>query len=371
MNFTRSFVAWYWMHSVLGALVLLASLPGPVFAKWYILTGAHPNTVFVIDTETDTVVKSIPLAGKGPIFTVVPNPARPQFAYAVTNLSQSVALVDLDEGKEVLRFDLSNDNELVRTMAVDVSLQGDRLFIHEMPLKKDLGNFEILENRIRVVDLDTNETINVFPAPRQVLAMASSKDGAKLYAFSVGRDITVLDTQTGQVLDTIPMAGWNMTGAGKLEGLPIWNPYQEHDFIASFAVYMTDTITKNTTVGVASLDLKQAEPQLEFIELQPYEAQWWTAHAAVDANTSKAYLGWDKLWKIDIPTRQMEKVAQLDTNSHFATFLHPEGTKLYCGGNWSSLSVFDAETLDLLTKVDLGHSQAGSALRFVEREHGF
>lgn len=55
----------------------------------------------------------------------------------------------------------------------------------------------------------------------------------------------------------------------------------------------------------------------------------------------------------------------------FASFFHPEGHKVYSGGNWSALSVFDAETLDPLGKVDLGHSQVGVGLRFIEREEGF
>ena len=88
--------------------------------------------------------------------------------------------------------------------------------LHEMPLKKDLGTYEILETRIRVIDLDTNTVANVFPAPRQVMSLASSQDGKKLYAFSVGKDISVLNPETGQIEDIIPMADWNLTGGGKL-----------------------------------------------------------------------------------------------------------------------------------------------------------
>ncbi len=361
----------HWLWLSVSACVLVLCLPGLVWAKWYILTAALPNTVYIIDADTDQVVKTIPLEGRGPISTVVPNPTRPQFAYVVTDLNQSVAVVDLDEGREVLRFDLSNDNELVRTMAVDVNPDGDRLYIHEMPLKKDLGTYEMLETRIRVVDLETNTVKQVFPAPRQVMALAVSQDGKRLYAFSISRDITVLDPETGQVVDTIPMANWQLTGAGRLEGLPVWSAYQENDYIASFAVGMTDTITHNTTVGVASLDLKQAAPELQVFELHPFAAEWYTAHGVIAAKTNKAYLGWDKLWKVDIKTRQMEKVAEFETSSHFASFLHPEGKKVYCGGNWSTVSVFDAETLEPLGKVDLGHSQAGAGMRFIQREEGF
>ncbi len=164
------------------AVFFMLCLPGVVWGKWYILTAALPNTIYVIDTDTDKVIKTIPLEGRGPIFAVTPNPAHPQFAYTVTNLNQSVAIVDVDEGKEVFRFNLASDNELVRTMAIDVNPQGDRLYIHEMPLKKELGRYELLQPRIRVINLDTNEIVKVFPAPRQILSLASSQDGKRLYA---------------------------------------------------------------------------------------------------------------------------------------------------------------------------------------------
>ena len=354
------------------AVFFILCLPGVVWGKWYILTAALPNTIYVIDTDTDKVVKTIPLEGRGPIFAVTPNPAHPQFAYTVTNLNQSVAIVDVDEGKEVFRFNLASDNELVRTMAIDVNPQGDRLYIHEMPLKKELGRYELLQPRIRVINLDTNETVKVFPAPRQILSLASSQDGKRLYAFSVGGDVSVLDPEKGQVVDTIPMAAnWQVTGMSRVDGLPLWNPYQENDYVASFAVVAADTITGNSTQGIAYLDLKQAVPDLQVVELQPYEAAWWAAQGVASLKTQKAYFGWDKLWKIDMKTRKLEKVAPFDANTHFASFLHPEGKKIYCGGNWSYISVFDAETLEPMSKIDLGHSQAGAGLRFVQSARGF
>ncbi len=357
---------------VVSSLLFMLCLPGAVWGKWYMLTGTNPNNVYIIDADADKVVKTIPLEGRGPLFSVTPNPAHPQFAYTVTNLNQSVAIVDLDEGKEVMRFNLSNDNELVRTMAIDVNPQGNRLYIYEMPLKKDLGRYEILQTRIRVIDLDTNKVVKVFPAPRQVMSLASSQDGKRLYAFSIGGDVSVLDPEKGEVVDTIPMTtSWRVTGVGRVDGLPMWNPYQENDYVAAFAVVTSDTITGNTTLGMAYLDLKQAAPDLQVLELQPYAAEWWTAQGAASLKTQKAYFGWDKLWKVDLKTRNIEKVASFSTSSHFASFLHPEGKKVYCGGNWSSISVFDAETLEPITQIDLGHSQAGAGIRFVQSERGF
>ena len=363
---------WSFLLFTMSAFVFMFCLPGTVWGKWYMLTGSQTNSVHVVDTETDKVVKTIPLEGRGPIFSVTPNLARPQFAYVVNDLNQSVVVVDLDEGKEVMRFPLSSGNELVRTMATDVNTQGTRLYIHEMPLKTSQGRYEIQDTRIRVIDLTTNKVVKVFPAPRQIMSLATSPDGKRLYGFSIGGDVSVFDPEKGTVLDTIPMAhNWKVSGIGRVDGLPLWSPYQESDYVAAFAVVTNDTITGNSTLGLAYLDLKQESPNLQLIELQPYAAEWWTAQGVMSLKTQKAYFGWDKLWKVDLRTRNIEKVASFDTNSHFGCFLHPEGTKVYCGANWSTISVFNADTLEPLGKVDLKQSQAGAGMRFVQNQRGF
>ncbi len=323
-------------HIQFSSLILLSltlfCLPHAAWAKWYLLASVHPNNLIVIDTETDTVVKNIALEGRGPSLNIAPNPAHPQYAYVVNELAQSVAMVDLDEGKQVTSFPLSNDSELVRTMAIDVNAQGTKLFIYEMPLKKGLGRYDAEETRIRVMDLETNKMVKTFSAPRQVLSLASSKDGQRLYAFSVGQDISVFDTETGKLIDTIPLLNRNLTGVSRTDGLT------------------------------------QSDPELQVSELQPYNAESYNITAQLSPKTNKVYFSYNSLWKIDPKTRQVEKTASL-SNTYFFPLLHPDGKKIYCGANWSDIAVFDAETLDPITKIALGHSQTGgpNGFRFVQR----
>jgi len=344
----------------------LICLPQAAWAKWYLLATTLPNTLHVIDSETDTVVKEIALEGRGPALGIAPNPARPQYAYVVNNLAQSVAMVDLDEGKQVTSFDLSSDGELVRTMSIDVSPQGNRLYIYEMPLKKSLGRYDIQDTRVRVIDLDTNETLKTFKAPRQIMGLASSKDGKRLYAFSVGQDIYVLDPEQGTLLDTIPLANRNIRSIGRTDGLPLSNPYQENNYLVSFAVVVSDTVTGHMTLGISSLDLTQLDPDLQTVELQPYTAEEWAVGGVLSPKTHKAYFSFDNLWRVDPKTRQIEKTVPLE-NTYFFPVHHPEGKKVYCGGNWHDIGVFDAETLEPITKIALGHPQAGGSLRFIQR----
>jgi DNA-binding beta-propeller fold protein YncE len=346
--------------------LLVLCFPQAAWAKWYLLATSAPNTLHVIDTETDTVVKKIALEGRGPALNIAPNPAHPQYAYVVNNLAQSVAMVDLDEGKQVTSFDLSSDGELVRTQAIDVNPQGNRLYIHEMPIRKELGRYEIQGNRIKVIDLDTNTVIKTFPAPRQIMALASSQDGKRLYAFGVGGDIAVLDPEQGTQVDTIPLVNRNITGIKRTDGLPIWNPYQENDFLLSFAIITTDAITGQMTLGIASLDLKEPAPELKTVELHPFTPETYVLNGVLSPRNNKVYFTYNSIWRVDPTTRQVEKTGTVD-NTYFSPFVHPEGKKIYCGGNWHNIAVYDADTLELLTKVELGNSQAGGSLRFVNR----
>ncbi|MGE0684186.1 MAG: YncE family protein [Candidatus Binatia bacterium] len=346
----------------------LLGLPHTAWAKWYLLASTQPNNLVVVDTETDTVAKDIALEGRGPAMNIATNPVRPQYAYVVNDLAQSVALVDLDEGKQVSSFPLTNDDELVRTMAIDVNVQGTRLFIHEMPVKKGVGSYEAQENRIRVIDLDTNKTIRTIPAPRQVMALASSQDGKRLYAFSVGQDISVLDIEQGKQIDTIPLLNRNITGIARTDGLPAFNLYQEYDHVLSFGTVTTDAFSGKMTLGIASLDLKQEDPELRITELQPFTAEHYVLTGALGPQDGKAYFSYNNLWRVDLQTRKIEKSVPLP-NTYFAPFMHPEGQKLYCGSNWSDVAVFDSETLELRKKIPLGHPQSGggNGLRFVQR----
>lgn len=346
----------------------LLGYPQSVWAKWYLLASTHPNNLVVIDTETDTIVKDIALEGKGPAMNIATNPAHPQYAYVVNNLAQSVAMVDLDEGKQVTTFPLSSDTELVRTMAIDINAQGNYLFIHEMPVKKNLGSFQAQENRIRMIDLSANKTVRTFPAPRQVMSLASSNDGKRLYAFSVGQDITVFDTERGKQIDTIPILNRNLTGVVRTDGLPVFNLYQEYDHVLSFGTVTTDAFSGKPVLGVASLDLKQADPELKITELAPLTVDTYVLTGAIAPKTNKAYFSYNNLWRVDLQTRKIEKSVPLP-NTYFAPLMHPEGKKLYCGANWHDLAVFDPESLELVKKIELGHTQSGSGndLRFVNK----
>ena len=58
-------------------------------------------------------------------------------------------------------------------------------------------------------------------------------------------------------------------------------------------------------------------------------------------------------------------------NSQAVPLIHPDGKKLYCGGQWHALSVYDVDSLKHIDDVELGHSMAGIGMRFVRPTRTF
>ncbi len=350
-------------------LALALTMPAAsAWAKWYMVIGTLPNNVEIVDTTTDKVVKTIPLQGQGPVLHISTNSATPRFAYATTNLDQAVAVVDLEQGKQVATYKLSSDTELVRVQATNLNPKGDRLYIYELPLKQSLGRYQHEEPRFRVIDTTTNKTIKTFPAPAQTMSFAFSPDGKRLYTFCVGQDVLVLDADNGRVLSTIPLAHRNITGIRATYGLPILANYQEQNYLISFAIIVEDSITDTDTLALGVLDLKEENPSLQIVEIEPFVENWYTVEAiGTSLETHKAFFVWNDLWKIDYRSRKREAVASLP-NSQAVPLIHPDGKKVYCGGQWHALFVYDADSLKHIDDVELGHSMAGLGMRFVNSD---
>jgi len=350
-------------------LTFALTLPAAkVWAKWYMIVGTLPNNVEVVDTTTDKVVRTIPLQGQGPVLQIATNPATPRYAYATTNLDQAVAVIDLEKGKQVGTYKLSSDTETVRVAATNLNPKGDRLYIVEMPLEVSLGRYQHEDPRFRVVDTAAGKSIKTFPAPPQIMSFGFSPDGRKIYAFCVGQDVLVLDADDGRLLGTIPLAHRNITGVRATYGLPLLVNYEEQNYLVTFAIIVEDSITNTDTLSLGVLDLKQPNPRLDVIETEPFVEDWYSVEGVGTApDLHKAYFVWNNLWKVDYRTRKRDAEVSLP-NSQAVPLIHPDGKKLYCGGQWHALAVYDAATLKHIDDVELGHSMAGIGMRFLKTD---
>jgi len=359
---------WRHVHGLWMVVLALVLCAGSASAKWYMVVGTLPNLIQVVDTSTDKVVRTIPLDGPGPILQIATNPSTPHYAYATTNLDQAIAVVDLEEGKQIATYKLSSDTETVRVSATNLNPKGDRLYVSELPLKMSPGRYQHEGQRFAVYDTTANKLVKTFPAPAQTMSFAFSPDGKRLYAFCVGQDVLVLDAEDGRVIGTIPLAHRNITGIRATYGLPLLANYQEQNYLITFAIIVEDSITNSDTLAVGLLDLKQENPSLKIIETEPFVEDWYSVEGiATPPDLHKAYFVWNDLWKVDYQTRKRDAEVPLP-NSQAVPLLSPDGKKVYCGGQWHALFVYDADTLKPLATVELSHSMAGLGMRFVSSD---
>jgi len=138
------------------------------------------------------------------------------------------------------------------------------------------------------------------------------------------------------------------------------------------AIYNLETVLLgDLTLALGILDLKDKRPNVQIIELEPFvEDRYAVFGIGTSPETHKAFFVWNDLWKVDYRTRKNEATVSL-ANSQAVPLIHPDGRKVYCGGQWHALAVYDAETLKHLTDVELNHSMAGIGMRFVNNPNNF
>jgi hypothetical protein len=210
--------------------------------------------------------------------------------------------------------------------------------------------------------------VKTLPAPEQTMSFAFSPDGTRIYAFCIGQDIIVLDSEDGHRLGSIPLAHRNITGIRATYGLPVLANYQEQNYLLTFAIIVEDSITDTDTLSIGVIDLKQKNPTLQIVELEPFVEDWYSVEGiGTGPDLHKAFFVWNDLWKVDYKTRKREAQVSL-ANSQAVPLIHPDGKKLYCGGQWHSLNVYDVDTLKHITDVELGHSMAASGMRFIKSD---
>jgi len=192
--------------------------------------------------------------------------------------------------------------------------------------------------------------------------------GKRIYAFCVGQDILVLDSDDGHLLSTIPLAHRNITGIRATYGLPLLVNYQEQNYLVTFAIIVEDSITGTDTLAIGVLDLKEEHPKLDVIETEPFVEDWYSVEGVgTTPDLHKAFFVWNDLWKVDYKTRKRDGQVSLP-NSQAVPLIHPDGKKLYCGGQWHALAVYDVDSLKHIDDVELGHSMAGIGMRFVQTD---
>jgi quinohemoprotein amine dehydrogenase beta subunit len=331
--------------------------PEPASGKDLLIAGSRDNYIYVIDGTTDEIIKTIELSGRGFPFKIATDPAGKKI-YVLTNRWESVAIVDIEQGKQLDRIDLSSPGERVKAIEIAVNRTGEKLYIYEAPVGLELDRLKVLPTRIREIDLATKKSIRTFEVPRQVSIMYFSTDGKRLYA--QGPDIYVIDPDQGKVIDTIPLKNIGITGLGEVDVLNFW-PHYEQTNIVSNVWSAPDTIKGNFVVGITNLDLSNGNT--EWMELEAFSNIIFSS--VISPTEKKAYLIYTTLSKVDLDKKRIEERVTLD-HTYYCGNISSDGKKLYLGGTQRDIAIYDTATLKQVKKILLKGDQSISSLKIIK-----
>lgn len=155
------------------------------------------STIAVIDTATDTVVASIPVGAfpSGIVFD-----AGGTRAYVSNEASQSVSVIDTTTRAEITRIPVGGSGT-----GLAITPDGEKGFV-------TLG-YGTVSQRVQVLDLTNNTVSATIDITGHVPTGAALRpDGA--FLFVAGRNtavVLVIDTDTNQVVTTVPVPGGGLT----------------------------------------------------------------------------------------------------------------------------------------------------------------
>jgi quinohemoprotein amine dehydrogenase beta subunit len=358
--------------AALGAAGLgLAVAGAPALAKDYLLSAAKPDKIVLVDPAARAVERTcmVPDAGTG-MLTLTPSPDG-RTVFAITNHWESIAGIDLESCEQVFRADMSSDEERVKaTFGMDISPDGQELFVFQSPVRLLDGEYEVQPTRIAVYDTSAGaeaEPVRTFEAPRRTAILATSNDGTKLYA--VSWDIYVLDPQTGEIIETLPIRNWERENYSEPDVLDVWPQWEVTDiFSTPYYAVRTDLDPSDPAAyktGLVTLDLETGEFTTRDFE----DTSVIIFSTAINpARPDEAYGVYTTLSKIDHEEGEVLERIDLD-HTYYTVNVSSDGSEIYVGGTMDDIAVYDSKTFVKIGEIAMpdGADQALASLRLIQR----
>ncbi len=312
-------------------MVCLMTIIGRVEAKELIFTQGY-NAIEVIDTDTDEIVADIPVNG----FTreIVWSKDK-KTLYATTN-RHNIVKIDLQQLKVVKTFDASRDGWKRNIWGFVLSNDNKTAYINSIDRKVEGGEV-LVRQTISQIDLEDGRVLRSMTPPWGVAGLVYQKNDKTLFA--VGLDIYKIDIAQKEmkIVGTYPMF------EKKKNILPIWPSTQENG-----GIFMSNYYTPEF-MGLLSINANTGEIVDRRIKGPPVMAYSFI----YSADKKKAYGIMENVTVIDLETNSIIKSFPNAEGTSYSVIPTSDGKKLYVGAGGSTITVYDAKTMNVLKVLQM------------------
>ncbi|WP_010323734.1 quinohemoprotein amine dehydrogenase subunit beta [Marinobacterium stanieri] len=344
---------------VLGSAISTGALAqGPALKEGqeYMLVANYPNSMHVIDLQTDRLYKSCELPDAfGPGVTQMAPDGKT--AYILNNHYEDIYGVNLDNCEVTFHASMSlQKNERTKSIfSFAISADGEEIYAVQNPTMLYRDHYRVQPARLAVYDTSAGldaKPVRTFPSPRQVTVMQAGDDGT---LYMAGADIYKVDVNTGEVDVAIPSRNWDRplyAPPDVLNAWPIQSPTKDFTILYTTAKFQDESYDLNTAdwiYGFMNVNLETGET--ETTDFGPITEIYFSGmRSPKDPNLVYGVL--NRLAKYDIEKKELVGAAELD-HSYYCIAMNHDGSKVYLGGTFNDVAIYDADSMEKLGNIQL------------------
>ncbi len=327
----RTFVVW-----MIAAGCILGTGPG-VFAEDFIYVPVN-NALHVIDCDTDTIVETIPYNDY--IVTAAYSPDGGRY---YLNAFHSVYAIDTQTNELVDTYKFSTELSKTDVFGIAVSEDGKKLYLSTWIVKKkpNVPRLNVMGAHLAVFDLGKEKIVKAYPIPSWATCILTLRNDPD-HVILIGLNIQKLNLKTGEVEKLAGMLHADK-GDEQKNALAVWNNSSPGDH----GIFITPYYTADS-LGYFIIDRNTGK-----LEKLVGEDMFFEYAAILSPDKKYIYAVMDELIKIDRKPYTTLFRSPTETGTCYTLSITSDGRKLYVGPGGADMSVYDAETLDLLSVIPL------------------
>ena len=321
----------------------------------YMVTVSRPNILNVIDLHDNKLIKQCELPGSAAPGTLVVSPDG-NIAYTLVDAFGDVYGIDLGTCEIVFSTNQSQGDIRVKSIAsLAISPDGREIYTHQNRVQLQRDRYQLQPPQLAVFDTSAGletQPIRTFDAPRQVTIMATDAAGA---LYLGGPDIYRMDVTTGEYEVALVSRSLDDPAYSQRDVLTVWPLGEVNDELirmystARYRGESGDLDNADWLWGYERVDLKTGETESR--DFGPLEVVLFTGMRR-PGHLDKMYGVLTQLKEFDVPSQTETRNIELE-HTYYCVNFSTDGSRLYLSGALSDVAVYDADTLEKITNIQL------------------